>query len=41
LVDSEVNNELNALMSLLDEPSNQVFEQIREKILPVFAKWVT
>ncbi|MBN2175761.1 MAG: hypothetical protein JW731_16645, partial [Bacteroidales bacterium] len=32
-MNSEVNNELNALMSLLDEPSNKVYDQIREKIL--------
>jgi regulator of sirC expression with transglutaminase-like and TPR domain len=33
LKDSKENKELDALISLLDEPSNQVFDQIREKIL--------
>jgi regulator of sirC expression with transglutaminase-like and TPR domain len=33
LSENKENKELNALISLLDEPSNQVFDQIREKIL--------
>jgi regulator of sirC expression with transglutaminase-like and TPR domain len=33
LVDTLKNSELNALVSLLDEPSNPVYDKIREKIL--------
>jgi regulator of sirC expression with transglutaminase-like and TPR domain len=33
LIDKPLNNELNALISLLDEPSKPMFARIREKIL--------